>query len=182
MWSPTPVDNSSSTEPSRGTSSRERNLPARDGCRTVASRCFRYRYSLFTEDVLNELAVVVNAHAVRHFCRRLNPNRTEESVANQLAFMDKLGFSRFVGLPQKQSRSLSLALVVKWQGWKIKKKLLRFQLCKNATEIGSHLPKVTKGRPWTRVVSWLHNYAHWEHLATPKWRHHPGNIAYSSDT
>ena len=35
--------------------------------------------------------------------------------------MDKLGFSRFVGLPQKQSRSLSLALVVKWQGWKIKK-------------------------------------------------------------
>ena len=169
MWSPTPVDNSSSTEPSRGTSSRERNLPARDGCRTVASRCFRYRYSLFTEDVLNELAVVVNAHAVRHFCRRLNPNWTEESVANQLAFMDKLGFSRFVGLPQKQSRSLSLALVVKWQGWKIKKttSLPTMQKC-DWDRVTS-----TEGRPWTRVVSWLHNYAHGEHLATAKWRHPP---------
>ena len=145
MWSPTPVDNSSSTEPSRGTSSRERNLPARDGCRTVASRCFRYRYSLFTEDVLNELAVVVNAHAVRHFCRRLNPNRTEESVANQLAFMDKLGFSRFVGLPQKQSRSLSLALVVKWQGWKIKKNYFASNYAKMRLRSGHiyrRLPKV----------------------------------------
>ena len=102
-------------------------------------------YCLFTEDVLNELAVVVNAHAVRHFCRRLNPNWTEESVANQLAFMDKLGFSRFVGLPQKQSRSLSLALVVKWQGWKIKKNYFASNYAKMRLRSGHiyrRLPKV----------------------------------------